>query len=116
MNPEYFIPIFTVLLSVGASIFGSWLVFRAQTRRIGSQNILDESSALEIQMRVNAQNAIVIKDMHEKYSILYESLKGTHRLEITGADFDMGELLTTGVVETTGATMKIIKLQRKTDL
>jgi len=53
MKPEYFIPIFTVLLSVGASILGSWLVFRAQTRRIGSQNVLDESSALEIQMRVN---------------------------------------------------------------
>jgi len=111
MNPEYAVPIFTVLLSVGASLFGSWLVFRAQTRRIGSQNLLDESTALEIQMRVNKENAILIKDMQEKYAALYDGLKGTHRLEITNADFDMGTLVSTGTVETTGATLRIRKLQ-----
>ena len=111
MNPEYVIPVLTVLLSVSASAFGSWLVFRAQTRRIGSQNVLDESTALEIQMRVNKENALLIKDMQRKYEDLYNSLKGQHRLEITGADFDMGTLLSNGMVETTGATLKIVKLQ-----
>jgi hypothetical protein len=111
MNPEYVIPVFTILLSAGASIFGSWLVFRAQTRRVGSQNILDESSALEIQMRVNKENTLLIKDIQEKYTTLYNSLKGIHRLEITGADFDMGTLMSTGTVETPGATVRIRKLQ-----
>lgn len=111
MNPEYAVPIFTVLLSVAGSAFGSWLVFRAQSRRIGSQNILDESNALEIQMRINRENALLIRDMQEKYARLYDGLKGQHRLEITGADFDMGTLLSNGMVETTGATLKIVKLQ-----
>jgi hypothetical protein len=110
MNSEYLVPILTVLLSFSASVLGSWLVFRAKTMRIGSQNVLDESTALEIQMRINKENSLLIKDMQTKYSDLYDSLKGPHRLEISQADFDMGTLIATGTVETTGAVLKIKKL------
>jgi len=73
---DNYIPVIGGLLTMFASIFGSWLVFRIQIKRVNAQNLLDTQTgeAVIIKARQESDSAIT-KAWQEIFNTVVDPLR-----------------------------------------
>lgn len=113
MNPDYAIPILTILLSGAFSMAGALLVYRVQSRRLPSQNRQEDSQTMLNLTKISEEQSkqllaarAEIKAVQKQLDEVLNRLSGTHRLI---ASFSMTDLLSDGIARLEDGKIEVMK-------